>query len=383
MKTCVSLVCASLVALSADAKLKTLMLPCVPDGVETYYLPLDEQGADGSTLRLKSRRGEDIPFSFDARLEIPARAGLVRRPVDGWYSGYDFPASEDACRRYGWISFRTPPGVKEVLLSFDAGAGKCSQERPDPALRPWWISLFRHPVIADESVGVAVDGAFRIRTNQFVDISQMSGRRVVSLLRACAGGEDSRSCNFSISLNGASGEGKRVTGGYFKAAPEGVDRITEGFMRAGVTPSFTSSNGALFAVGRKDASSGPVTLKLFRVQAAPFVRYDGVKIESDLYNVGDFVRILLPRTRGDVLVPYSAEGISGERVVHIGEDSRISADYELRMRSGQLVRAGKGESVSLERVSLGRYVLRVTVCVDGRNLCTANLRFAVQSGPQW
>ena len=357
-------------------------LPCGEGGQETYFLPLDEVKADVASMTLRTAAGEDVPFSFDARIDIPERPGFVRKPVDGYYSSYSYPLAEDACRRYGWLSFRAPKGAKSLELRFSTGTGRIC-ERPDPAVRTWWVDLLRKPFVADETKGVLLDRTVNIPPGDFADISQLAGRRFVTLFGAEAPEGTPESSFYCIRIPSAAGTTPNVNAHYFGISKAGNDVITEGFVKVGVVPEFLDRRSAavLSPSYRARPSKEPLLVRRFRLQSAPCVRLSGAKLASDLFNVGDLVDIRLPKSRGDVLVPFEADGIRGERVVTLAPDARIDVAAVLLDREGRAVKSGTGMTFSLAGVRPGRYDLAVALSSGGVALSESAIPVGIQRGP--
>ena len=364
------------------ATLFTVKLPCGEGGQETYFLPLDEVKADVSSMTLRTDAGADVPFSFDARIDIPERPGFIRKPVDGYYSSYSYPLAEDACRRYGWLSFRTPKGARSVDLVFSTGNGRIC-ERPNPAVRTWWVDLLRNPFVADETKGVLLDRTVNIPPGDFGDISRLAGRRFVTLLGAEAPEGTPESSFYCIRIPGAAGTTPNVNAHYFGISKLGNDIITEGFVKVGGVTDFLDRRSAavLSPSYRAKPSKEPLLVRRFRLQSAPCVRLSGAKLASDLFNVGDFVDIRLPKTRGDLLVPFEDGGIRGERVVTLAPDARIDVETELLDREGKVVKSGSGMTFSLAGISPGRYDLTVTLSSGGIPLSKSAIPVGIQRGP--
>ena len=362
----------------------TVKLPCGDGGQETYFLPLDEVKADVSSMTLRTAAGKDVLFSFDARIDIPERPGFVRKPVDGYYSSYSYPLAEDACRRYGWLSFRAPEGSESLDLSFSTGRGRVV-ECPNPAVRTWWVNLLRKPFVEDEAKGLRLDRTVNIPPGDFVDISQLAGRRFVTLLGATAPEGSPKPSFYCIRIPSAAGTTPNVNAHYFGISKAGNDVITEGFVKVGVVPEFLDRRSAavLSPSYRARPSKEPLLVRRFRLQSAPCVRLSGAKLASDLFNVGDLVDIRLPKSRGDVLVPFESGGIRGERVVTLAPDAKVTAKAELVGRDGRTVRTGSGTSFSLAGIAPGRYDLKVSLYADGRFLSSSPIPIGVQPGPQW
>ena len=364
----------------------TVKLPCGDGGQETYFLPLDEVKADVSSMTLKTAAGKDVPFSFDARIDVPADWPGLKRSFDGYRSHYSFPIEKDVCRRLGWLSFRAPNGAGEVTLSFRTGNGPTG-ERRNPAARTWWVNLFAKEPVADSVQGRRVVVRHVVPQGDFVDVSAMAGRRLVTFFRLFAPeGTPDQAC-FSVCLPNAASSTPNANAGYF-AVPGGCcDMISEGFVKAGGPVTFTTRRGGegatLWASCKANPDKRPLIVKEWRVQSAPHVTFGVAKLLSDLFNVGDFVEIVPPKSRGDVLVPFESGGIRGERVVTLAPNAKVTAKAELIGRDGRTVRTGSGTSFSLAGIAPGRYDLKVSLYADGSFLSSSPIPIGVQPGPQW
>ena len=352
----------------------TLELPA--SGQETYFFDLKEAKASSSTFELKTPAGEGVPFSFDPRVDF--QAGEIRRPMDGWYSKKSAPAGEDRYRRFGWLSFRAPAGVSKCLFSFETGGGECVA-RPNPAVRPGWVELFKG------RVPERIAGATRLPASDFVDVSSMGGRRIVTCIRTHSTPEGVPGAPYyRLALPNARRDvAHTVNNFYFGTGAEGIDWCCEGMTPPVERLGFVDEGSALFITGccRSRPDKLPLCVDFLHIQAPPDASLGRPTMLSDLWYVGDTVDVSFTRAGGLVRVPFEASGFKGERVLSLSRDARYDVRLSLKDGAGRVVRRVRGKSISLDGVAPGRYAVSVEMDADGIAVAPVELPISVIASP--
>jgi len=164
MRTVCGLLVATVVAQAADGSPAEWQAPecaCRIELVETgagrenavFFMDLPKLGkllggaVDAASMRLVARgSGAAVPFSLDWRLgERPPEPGEYVRPITG-YTGEKFPVAEGKLRRLGYLLFRPVAVETRYGLYFNVSRdARALRERPDPAVRAWWVEAVADP----------------------------------------------------------------------------------------------------------------------------------------------------------------------------------------------------------------------------------------------
>ncbi len=124
-----------------------------PPGARTFFVDLADLGTalggvvDTAGLRVVAHKsGAATGFSLDYRYGDRERdPDEYVRPVTG-YVGEKSALAEGKLRRLGFLSLEVVPGERRYDLYFNlAGRGATLADRPDPAVRPWWVETVTDP----------------------------------------------------------------------------------------------------------------------------------------------------------------------------------------------------------------------------------------------
>ena len=372
----------SFLAAIALAALTTVKLPVAGGAQETFFLPFDSVAADTSTITLKTADGRDVPFSLDARLGFP-NDGRYRPPADGYKSVESAPAKEGRFRRLGWLSFRAPDGVDELVLAFKTAQGK-AVERPNPAVRTWWVSLIDPAVKCPPELC----GHWVIPAQGLPPSEKLAGRRFLASVVTMALKEIPRHSYLGVRIPNASRSRKNLIAMGFASGHEPVESIADsvvaedarGFVDAKRPVELSScySSDASLREGR------PLRIDDIRFQSPPWFRAaSALRPTCDLYNAGDVIRVKRPALEGEFLADFRSSALSGERVMEGVAPSEAKTALALVDGKGRVVRKVRGEILSTDGVEPGNYTL--VAALRARSLEIARTRTAVeiQPAPDW
>jgi len=343
-----------------------LQLEAGPEEQQVFYLELGKTGADSATFELKTPDGTPVPFSFDMRLSYRTSPGKYYRPADGFYSKETAPAAENRFRHPGWLSFHGIPGVSTYVFSFRDGAAE-TLERPNPALRPYWMELVKDPLFKEERYlrgggnrtmlpggGVQFDKPLQLVKGAGILDERMGGRRIVALMR-CEG-------NFTYFGTKLNNDIIRKIGAiscYFTPIDgQATDTCVDGRLARIQTFDLRHFLNLEFV-------KGPSKVYRYHIQLPPAETAAGVLIRSDIYCQCDTI-VFEPHGLGyENTLPFSSDGIQGYRVGCLKGEPIVQ--YRLMDAANRAVKEGKALQLKLDQVPLGTYTLHTELLVDGVN----------------
>jgi hypothetical protein len=139
--------------------------------LRTFFLDLRKLGAAlGGRIDTRSMQlvtadgGTRVPFSLDYRYgdRQPAPGETIPKPTG--YLGERFSLGQGRLRRLGYVSFRGAAGPAQYHLYFRVTAdGHDAEDRPAPALRPWWIEGVADPDFRQISPPSGKPGLYAVR----------------------------------------------------------------------------------------------------------------------------------------------------------------------------------------------------------------------------
>lgn len=364
-----SAICLSVVSLAVRAETVRVELDCRGGERETYFLDLSAWKGRLSAFRLMDEAGRPVPFSFDARLGRPVVEGVWMCEPDGFYAKASAPASDDAFRQPGYVTFRAPAGTERCTLAFEVGE-KDELPPSDPGLRPWWIELLRPGLAFKPGKGVRfeprdIDGG-RVRT---------AGRRLTALVRASSAGGGGR-IHFGVALPNAMPRPPDALNFYFDV-PEGTfDFVGEGCVRTGASAYTRRFAGDCGPTGPAEG----LGIESASLQSAPGERVAGAAPLSDIWYCGDIIRFTVPQPKGEAMFASESGGVHFERAY--APKGPLGVRAELR-RGTRRVAEGCGELRLDPSIGVGRYVL-VTWLTDGDvRLARRETTIRVIGGAKW
>lgn len=375
----------SLIASMLFAVLTTVKLPVAGGAQETYFLPFDEAAVDTSTLVLKTADGKDVPYSLDDRLGFP-QDGKYRPPADGYHSTESAPAKERCFRRLGWLSFRVPDGTSELELSFETAPGK-AVARPNPSVRTWWVSLVDPAVMAKRPSEVA--GGWILPAKALPAPERLAGRRfLVSLITSATREKAPDYSNFAVRLpNESRGNANLVQLG-FRSGVEPVESVADAIVapdaKAFVNEKRPIEFSSCYAADQSQRSERPLRIDDLLMQSPPQFR-PSVRLHPpcDLYNVGESVRVSRPDLSGEYLADFASPALSGLRVMADAKPADVKMALLLADAKGRTVAKARGETLSLEGVKPGHYVLTSALRVGTVDIARTKWPLEVQPAPDW
>ena len=381
-KTLIFLLVCCAGAFLCTAREYTVKLQAVPGEEQIFFLDLRNTSADSSTFSLTTPDGKKIPFSFDMQLCRVQDKGKYQSSVNGYYSKAVAPSSEKKFEIPGFLSFRAVPGVKEYIFKFQDGA-KETLSRPDPGVRGWWIEIMRDPELKNPRYikgrkghykvlpqgGVECSSSFRIPRAATTADKRIAGRRIFALVR-CQGPVS----YFTIDLKNGAWDRTSAIACYFPPSPDVMQDIcAEGLLASENV--FPKRN----FFWRCEYVKGASTFKRIHVQLPPIGREMGASIDSDLYNEGDVINIKPYGGSGESAIPFESGSIKGMRYgVWQGE---VDLVFELKNSAGKTLLKGKGNTLSLQKVKPGAYVLTVDIYLGGTFAMQKKFPLQVQVSP--
>ena len=374
----------SLIAAIAFAALTTVKLPVAGGAQETFFLPFDSVSADTSTIALKTADGRDVPFSLDMRLGFP-RDGKYRPPADGYRSVESAPAKEGKYRRLGWLSFRAPDGVEELTLTFKTAQGK-AVERPNPAVRTWWVSLI--DPAARAKCPPELCGHWVVPAQGLPPLEKLAGRRFLASVVTMALKEIPRHSYLGVRIPNASRSRKNLIAMGFSSGHEPVESIADSVVaedakdfvdaKRPVELSSCYSSDASLREGR------PLRIDDIRFQSPPWFRAaSSLRPACDLYNAGDVIRIKTPALEGEFLADFHSPAFSGERVMEGVAASEVKTAVALVDAKGCVVRKARGETLATDGVAPGCYILVAALRAGSLEIARTRTAVEVQPAPDW
>lgn len=387
MKNLLLLVCVS-AALFCCGKEYTVELLPVPGEEQIFFLDLAGKGADSATFQLTTSEGRKVPFSFDMRISREEKKGKFLSAVNGYYSKEAAPAAERRFERPGFLSFRSVPGAEKYIFKFKDGA-KETKARPDPAVRGWWIELMRDPFLTRSRYisgrkdrykmlpGGGVEFTYPIRllrTGVRLD-SRIDGRRIFALMR-CTGPFS----YFSVLLKNGVWPRHSAIACYFSPRP-GVmqDICSEGILGAKDAHIGIHHQRNKRFIVNTEYVKGPAVIKAFHLQLPPIGRDPGVKLDSDLFNTGDTVRIRTFGGQSESAIPFESGSVKGLRYGNWTGKMEISGT--LTDGKNKVYRRIRGSELSLAGIKPGDYKLTVTLTINGRFALKQLFPLQVQPAP--
>ena len=369
--------------LSISAAEYQVKLNAVPGDEQVFFLDLSKIKADSSTFRLTTPDGQTVPFSFDMRIESPAFSRKIQ--PDGFRTWSAAPAEHNRFLTPGWLSFKSVKGIREYIFTFRDGAEQ-TQERPNPAVRAWWIEQSCNPGFRNPSLlyfkkdqltplpegGRKITGVIRFRQKGMPLTSKAAGRRILGLLRLSG---KPGTYNFSVQYRSAPYPNAAALNPNFKLTDEKpTDICVEGMIVKNPEKAVRSPAYPVWISAGKQA----LTLYSLRVQLPPPGQEITVLVPTDILNVGDTVRLQAAGQDRENILPFVSGGIRGYSVGTV--DGKISIAWRLLDTRGKTMLSGT-DILSAGQLKPGKYTLETQLMANGNVLRIQTFPILIQQGP--